>query len=463
MDTAQIMTMSIEQLRTRLAVREIQLKAVHDISAALFSHDDLDTILRKALQALLEVVDADAGSIILFDPEKKKLVFRYVIGPAKDALMGVEIDPEESQGKAATVYRTGISILTASTSNENHDFRIDQHTGYHTESILTVPLKNLDGSGLGVLQALNKRKGRFDHQDQDLLETVSSVSATVIANATLAKEAQLAAVARAVGDLGHDIKNALTPIETMVDTTIQAFVEPMYQDLERFESRWSPTHPNISQELAEVVGPLHSWYPEVQVAVKDGCSDIREMVSEIADYIKGTQATYFQKNSLPVVVEERLRRLQAIARDRRVTLHIVAEPDMPEFNFDRRLVGRAIFNLVNNGLLAISDAVKKRNLEMRQEGFNIWVRLSVECAEDNSEIENCLIEVADDGPGIPERVKQSLFTQQTISTTDGGTGIGTRFVKSVADAHSGSVGVESELGEGARFWMKLPLTLVNEA
>ena len=69
----------------------------------------------------------------------------------------------------------------------------------------------------------------------------------------------------------------------------------------------------------------------------------------------------------------------------------------------------------------------------------------------------CLLEVVDDGPGMPAKVRNSLFTPQAISTTIGGTGIGTRFVKSVADAHGGEVGVESEPGHGARFWMRLPL------
>ena len=461
MNVDEIESMSLEQLRARLAVRERHLKAVHDISSALFSHDALDTILRKALRTLLDVVEADAGSILLYDAELKKLIFRYVIGTAHDALMGVEIDVE-SEGKAATVFRTGDSILAASTSKENHTFKIDEQTGFHTESILTVALKNLDGSSLGVLQALNKRGGLFDLEDQDLLETVSSVAATVIANASLAQEAQLAAVARAVGDLGHDIKNALTPVETMVDTTIQAFVEPMYQDLERFQSRLSLEHPLLAEELNGIVEPLQAWYPEVQVAVKDGCSDIREMVSEIADYIKGAQATNFEKNSIAKVILERLRRLQAIAGNRRITLHINTEETVPDFYFDRRLVGRAVFNLVNNGLLAISEAVKKRQLELRPEGFNIWIRLSTVYDNDNTGKQFCEIEVKDDGPGIPGRVKDSLFTQNAISTTDGGTGIGTRFVKSVADAHFGSVGVVSEVGEGARFWMHLPLKL-NEA
>ncbi len=97
-------------------------------------------------------------------------------------------------------------------------------------------------------------------------------------------------------------------------------------------------------------------------------------------------------------------------------------------------------------------------LTLRPGGFHIWVRASAEPEGGFPNGNYCRIEVQDDGPGIPERVKRSLFTPQAISTTPGGTGIGTRFVRSVADAHGGQVGVESELGQGSRFWIKLPLT-----
>ncbi len=119
------------------------------------------------------------------------------------------------------------------------------------------------------------------------------------------------------------------------------------------------------------------------------------------------------------------------------------------------LVGRAVFNLINNAMGAINDAVKKRTLELRP--FNIWIRASSVQEGEWPEGRYCLLEVRDDGPGIPPKVLESLFTPQVISTTIGGTGIGTRFVKSVADAHGGAVGVESEPGNGARFWLKLPL------
>ena len=447
------------KMRQRLEMRERQIDAVHRISAALYSKNDLDSLLRETLHVALETVEADAGSILLYDRDKRKLVFHYVIGEKAAELMGGEVDPDNPHGKAAAAFRTGQTVLTLDPRAESYDDDFDKRTGFQTESLITVPLKSAGGEPIGVLQALNKRRAHFDPDDQELLEIVSSLAATSIVNARLAEDARLAAVAGALGDLSHDIKNAMTPIETMVDTTIDAFIEPMYADIDTLTA----TNATDAQGVVEATLPLRDWYPEMRGAVRDGCSDVREMVSEIADYIKGTQSTHREIGDVKTVIEERLRRLRVVAQNRRVTIHLEADADLPEFAFDRRLLGRAVFNLVNNALGAVSDAVKKRVIELRPEGFNIWVRISAVLEGKFPVGAYCLIEVSDDGPGIPPHIKASLFTAKgAISTTPGGTGIGTRFVKNVADAHEGAVGVESEPGCGARFWLKLPLNQEKE-
>lgn len=449
----------LHEMRQRLDLRDRQLHTVHEISSALASQTDLNSILRETLRVSLKTVCADAGSLLLYDTEKRKLVFEFVVG--KTELIGIEIDPEtDLNGRASMVFRTGQPLITLDAMKAGYNPTFDQKTGYKTSSIITVPLKNMGGNPLGVMQALNKTEGHFDEEDQELLEIVGSLAATSIVNAWLAEEAQLAAVARAVGDLSHDIKNALTPVESMIDTTVEAFFDPMYQALDEHQAEWQAQSSKVTTEIMDVVEPLRPWYPEMQASVKDGCADIREMVSEIADYIKGTQSTYMEENDIQEVLEERLRRLSVVAKQRRITLHLnenadAAQVAVPIFAFDRRLVGRAVFNLINNAMGAINDAVKKRTLELRP--FNIWIRASSVQDGEWPEGGYCLLEVSDDGPGIPPKVLESLFTPQVISTTIGGTGIGTRFVKSVADAHGGLVGVESEPGKGARFWLKLPL------
>ncbi len=448
---------SVKALQARLEMRERQINAMHQISAALFSKSSLDDLLRETLTVSLQTVEADAGSILLYDREKEQLVFRYVIGGAT-SLVGRAFDPRTDQeGKASRVFMTGESLITPDTSKEGHNRAIDDVTGYHTQNILTVPLRNMNET-IGVLQALNRRNGQFDQDDQDLLEIVSSLASTSIVNAALAQEAQLAAVARAVGDLGHDIKNALTPIETMIETTVQAFIVPMFEETDALAAEWQNTDPEKAQQLQGSTQLLRDWYPEMQGSVQDGCADIREMVSEIADYIKGAQSTHFEDGRLDEIIQERLRRLMVLARNRRVTLHLEDMSAIPTFSFDSRLLGRAIFNLVNNALGAINDAVKKKKLEMRSGGFHIRIGATAVTEGVFPDGNYCRITVEDDGPGIPPEIKETLFTTKAISTTPGGTGIGTRFVKSVADAHHGTVGVLSEPGNGACFWIKLPLS-----
>jgi signal transduction histidine kinase len=68
-----------------------------------------------------------------------------------------------------------------------------------------------------------------------------------------------------------------------------------------------------------------------------------------------------------------------------------------------------------------------------------------------------LIEVADTGRGMPQWVKERLFTDRVVSTKPGGTGLGTRIVKNVVDAHGGTISVESEEGKGTTFYIKLPV------
>ncbi len=81
---------------------------------------DLNSILRETLRVSLKTVCADAGSLLLYDAEKRKLVFEFVVG--KTELIGMEIDPEtDLNGKASTVFRTGQPLITLDTMKEGYN------------------------------------------------------------------------------------------------------------------------------------------------------------------------------------------------------------------------------------------------------------------------------------------------------------------------------------------------------
>ena len=58
---------------------------------------------------------------------------------------------------------------------------------------------------------------------------------------------------------------------------------------------------------------------------------------------------------------------------------------------------------------------------------------------------------------MPAEIRESLFTTKTVSKKAGGTGLGTKIVKDVIDAHGGTITVESEVGLGTTFHIHLPL------
>ena len=69
-----------------------------------------------------------------------------------------------------------------------------------------------------------------------------------------------------------------------------------------------------------------------------------------------------------------------------------------------------------------------------------------------------MVSVIDTGRGMPPDVRDRLFTKRAMSTKSGGTGLGTKIVKDVVDAHGGKVWVESELGIGTKIHIALPLS-----
>ena len=66
------------------------------------------------------------------------------------------------------------------------------------------------------------------------------------------------------------------------------------------------------------------------------------------------------------------------------------------------------------------------------------------------------VNITDEGPGIPEDYRQRIF-DPFFTTKDTGTGLGLSICHSIIMEHSGSISVESEVGHGTTFSVKLPI------
>ena len=84
------------------------------------------------------------------------------------------------------------------------------------------------------------------------------------------------------------------------------------------------------------------------------------------------------------------------------------------------------------------------------------VEIKVEQGEDTLQVS-----VIDHGRGIPSELKQLIFERfkqadAADESQKGGTGLGLAIAKAIVERHGGTIGVESELGHGSRFWFRLP-------
>ncbi len=68
-----------------------------------------------------------------------------------------------------------------------------------------------------------------------------------------------------------------------------------------------------------------------------------------------------------------------------------------------------------------------------------------------------MLSVIDNGRGMPAELRDSLFTSSVVSRKAGGTGLGTKIIKDVVDAHGGQITVESWEGVGTTFHIRLPI------
>jgi signal transduction histidine kinase len=413
-----------DSLTRTLARRELELAAARRISEVFSQKIKLQDLLEQSLRIAVDVVGAENGSILLADPDKQSLVFYYSIGE-KPVEPGTAVPWYE--GIAGTVFKTGKpEIVPDAQTDRRHFKKVDQVTGAVTHDMITIPLKRWEGDPIGVIQVMNKRgKAFLDQDDLAILTIISALVAVAIEHTRLVEAAKLAEVAQMMGDITHDIKNLLMPVVCGAGI-LQAEINELLDHLPDIEVKRA----KASRELCN----------EVIQMLKDDAHRIQDRVREIADAVKGLSSPLeFSACDLSTVISNVFRSLGKMAQDKNVRLVTENLELLPMIVADQRRLYNAFYNLVNNAIPEVPS------------GGAVTV-----CGQPPTSEGAIVVSVIDTGNGMPPDVRDRLFTKRVISTKPNGTGLGTKIVKDVVDAHGGTIWVESELGAGTKIHLRLP-------
>jgi signal transduction histidine kinase len=164
-------------------------------------------------------------------------------------------------------------------------------------------------------------------------------------------------------------------------------------------------------------------------------------VKQIADCVKGlTTPPEFATCQLDKVINDVTDTLRWWSDQKGVSIHTSGLGRTPDIMADERRLFNALYNLINNAIPEVPPG-GKITVSAKEEPIGVGLHVTVE----------------DTGKGMPPEIRDTLFTPAAKSSKRGGTGLGTKIVKDVVDAHHGKITVESELGVGTTFHIYLPL------
>jgi two-component sensor histidine kinase len=407
----------------RLQLAREELEAAHKVSAVLFDKLEPDDVIEKSLITALDVIGAESGSILIAEKENMSLIFRHSMGedPVEE---GTIISWEE--GIAGEVFRSGEPVIIGDIDSDSSLPILSSLAEGAIRDLVAVPLSWRGDKPVGVMMLRNKKAGCFGESDLSLLSLMSAISANSIERARLYEEAKLAEVAKLLGNIGHDIKNLLTPVVCGAEI-LEGELEKLFRH-----------HP---EEKGAALEKSKRRCRNTIAALYGTSRRIQDRVKEISDCIKGlsTEPRY-ELCSMGQVFKEVFDALTLPSQKKGVFLKTKGFDLLPEIMADERRLFSAFYNLVNNAIPEVPEG-----------GF---ITVTGQEAADEAGL---LISVADNGRGMPPEVRENLFTVKAVSSKRLGTGLGTKIVKDVIDAHNGWITVDSEEGKGTTFNMFLPL------
>lgn len=263
-----------------------------------------------------------------------------------------------------------------------------------------------EGSGPAhLLVNLDVLEAFPDREPMGMLMTLRDAQTRQQIRSQLDVSARLAAISRLTGGVAHEIKNPLNAIAV---------------HLEVLRSRLA------GEGLGE--------WPEIETIGRE----ITRLDRVVKTFLDFTRPVELRMGEVEMVglLREIVALVEPSAAQQNIRVALQAEPEQIFLEGDRDLLKQAILNVVVNAVEAMKDGG----------------RIRVTAHRSGPE---CIIEVEDQGPGIPEEIRDRIF-QLYFSTKGKGSGIGLAVAFRVVQLHNGTIDFATELGRGTTFRLRFP-------
>ena len=376
-----------------------------DIARDLASTLDLDILLSRIVHAAAEISGAEAASILLYDDTSRQLYFQVSTNMDDATRRGIIVPLDGSIAGWIVNNRQTVRVMNA---HEDPRFfsNVEETTGLSTESLLGIPLVTKNKI-VGVLEALNKHKGKFSDADESMLLVLGAQAAVAIENARLFQQSDL------ISEFVHELR---TPLASLSTATYLLLRPEMSQD------QRDQIVNNIHNETIRLNSLASSFLDLARL--ESGRVQFRKTTFSVADLLYECKDVMASK-----------------ATEENIQIRVESPEGLPLLEADRDKVKQVVLNLLSN-------AVKYN----RPNGM---VMLRAEASE-----KELAIYIQDTGLGIPDdslpHLFEKFFRVREHESRVAGTGLGLSICKQIINGHGGRIEVRSKLGVGTVFLVSLP-------
>jgi signal transduction histidine kinase len=377
-----------------------------DIARDLASTLDLDILLARIVHAAAEISGAEAASILLFDDTSRQLYFQVATNMDESTRRGIVVPLDGSI--AGWIVNNRQTVRIANVHNDSRFFSsVEETTGFSTKSILGIPLVTKNKI-VGVLEALNKPKGKFTDSDESMLVVLGAQAAVAIENARLFQQSDL------ISEFVHELR---TPLSSLSTATYLLLRPEMSQD-----------------QRSQIINNIHSETMRLN-SLASSFLDLARLESGRVQFRKA-------RFSIADLLYECKDVMSSKALENNIQIRVESPEGMPLLDADRDKIKQVLLNLLSNAI--------KYNRP------NGTVMLRAEVVEDKE----IVLHIQDTGLGIPDESMPHLFEKffrvREHESRVAGTGLGLSICKQIINGHGGRIEVKSKIGVGTVFSVFLP-------
>jgi GAF domain-containing protein len=423
----------LDELRDRtdeLGRSVSELTALGEVSQAVNSTLDLETVLSTIVAKAVQLSDTEAGAIYGYDEQAREFYLRATYGMDQgliDALSQRHIGLDDPSVAEVFAQREPTQVADLREEPASDINEITLQAGYRARMV--APL--LRGEEIvGTLVVRRRTPGEFAKNTIDIIKTFAAQSALAIQNARLFheiedKSRQLEEASQHksqfLANMSHELRTPLNAIlgyaELMADGAYGEPSEKMVGILQRLEANGK----HLLGLINDVLDLSKIEAGQLVLELSDYC------IQDIAQTVRST--------------------LEPLATDKKLAFKVEVPTGLPPGHGDGRRLTQVLINLVGNAI-KFTDAGE---IAIKAEAHNGSFRVSVR----------------DTGPGISATDQAKLFQEfqqadNAITRKKGGTGLGLAISKRIIEMHGGRIWVESQPGQGSTFTFTLPVIVERQ-